>query len=869
MITKQQLPKILLVEDNDDDAGIITSIYKKNNVHHTIDRVTNGEDALDYLLRKGRFASEQGSNMPNILLLSINLPKLNGIDLLRRLRVYNTTVHIPVFVFTSSASDYNAFESYRLGVISYISKQTAFDKFEAALMETELFLKDYKVLIVEDNKSDAAMIIDELTKSNIKCICELVSNKEEFKNALENFKPDIIFCDYDLPPKFDAIQAVRMLKQTNLKIPFILVTGRLDEDLSSACLTEGMDDYLLKGKFKRFPAALINNLRKKKAELDKLELIEMLQKKEFRFKQAQEMAHIGDYELDIKTEVVYLSNEACRIYGFPKSENELTLKEFMSFVHPEDLDYVRLMSKELFQTHRDCSYHYRIFLKNSTIKNILCNCRIELDKEGNPVKAYVIIHDLTIIKKNEIKLQQSLKKVTDYKHALDEANIVSITDIKGTIQYVNDSFCKISKYSREELIGQDCRIVNFGLHSNDFVRNVRLTIANGKIWKGEIKNKAKDGTIYWVDAIVVPFLNKNSKPYQYIFIKSDITQRKEAEDNLVQAVERYDILARATSDTIWDWDIINNKILYNDGITQMFGYDVLKVKTATEWWKEKLHSDDFKRVHESLEDIFENHAERLQLTYRFRCADGSYKYIFDRAFIIFDKDGNPARMIGAMQDITYQKEEEIRIAKAIIDAQEKERSNLGAELHDNINQILGATLLTLSMAKSKEGNTEEKIGFITTAMGYITDSINEIRKLSHNLAPAAFEDNTLHDLFENLLLNINLENRFVIRFHFDELKEIVLSENIQVNLYRILQEQTKNILKYSEATAIEVAVKFIDNAVSLRVYDNGKGFDIKTKKNGIGLKNIKKRAESLSGKFFLNSAPGKGCEIIVNIPMGI
>ncbi len=135
------------------------------------------------------------------------------------------------------------------------------------------------------------------------------------------------------------------------------------------------------------------------------------------------------------------------------------------------------------------------------------------------------------------QLESIAKDILDYKFALDESSIVAVTDQKGIIQHVNKNFCKISKYREDELLGQDHRIVNSGYHSKDFIRNIWVTIANGKIWKGELKNKAKDGTFYWVDTTIVPFLNEQGKPYQYLAIRADITQRKIAEQRVIKLNE--------------------------------------------------------------------------------------------------------------------------------------------------------------------------------------------------------------------------------------------------------------------------------------------------------------------------------------------
>ena len=165
------------------------------------------------------------------------------------------------------------------------------------------------------------------------------------------------------------------------------------------------------------------------------------------------------------------------------------------------------------------------------------------------------------------------KDILDYKFALDESSIIAITDQKGIILHVNDNFCKISKYTKEELIGQDHRIINSGYHSKEFIRDLWVTIAKGNTWKGEIRNKAKDGTFYWVDTTIVPFLNQQGKPYKYLAIRSDITQRILSFEELKTSEEKYRNLYENSVVSIYSTDMRTLKVIdVNDKGVQIFGY---------------------------------------------------------------------------------------------------------------------------------------------------------------------------------------------------------------------------------------------------------------------------------------------------------
>ncbi|MDO9186522.1 MAG: CheR family methyltransferase [Bacteroidia bacterium] len=191
--------------------------------------------------------------------------------------------------------------------------------------------------------------------------------------------------------------------------------------------------------------------------------------------------------------------------------------------------------KQVFEKGSVSDYPLTIKHKNGTLTDVMYNASVYKDEKGNVLGVFAAARDITEQRRIEEDLSKSAKEISDYKFALDEFSIVAITDQKGIIKHANDNFCKVSKYTREELIGADHRIINSGHHPKEFISGLWSTIANGKIWRGELKNRAKDGTIYWVTTTIVPFLNGQGKPYQYVAVRTDITDQKRIETELMEA----------------------------------------------------------------------------------------------------------------------------------------------------------------------------------------------------------------------------------------------------------------------------------------------------------------------------------------------
>ena len=503
-----------------------------------------------------------------------------------------------------------------------------------------------------------------------------------------------------------------------------------------------------------------------------------------------------------------------------------------------------------------------------------------------------VCRDITENKKAKAKLEKSLLELSQFKYALDQSAVVAITDTQGKIIYTNDNFCQISQYSREELIGNTHKIVNSGYHSREFFQNLWATISNGQVWRGEIRNQAKDRSYYWVDTTIIPFLDHDGKPWQYLAIRNDITNRKLAESALQESEQKFRQLAENLHQVFWISDPEISEIIYiSPAYTEIWGHSCASLYENPKSFLDAIYPDDIERFMMAVK----NKKTGFDIEYRIKRPDGSMRWIHDRGFPLKNTTGEVYQVVSIAEDITQRKQVEEEISKAL------EREKELGELKSRFLSITSHEFRTpLSVIYSSAGilrdfghklDEEKKKKHLDCIQTYVQHTIKLLDDIllfnkaeTGNLAFEAVPLDVLsfcQQLIEEIQLSMS---NHTIVFTTNSPDGVIGNFDKKI-LRQILINLLSNAMKYSpNTTIVNFNLDVIEAQVIFTIQDQGIGIpeadqvklfeSFHRAKNvgnipgtGLGLSIVAKCVDLHKGTIAVNSQLGIGTTFIINIPL--
>ena len=495
------------------------------------------------------------------------------------------------------------------------------------------------ILVIEDQLCDFNLIENYLNKEQVNIKISRAVSFMEAENLLKSSTFDAILLDLSLSDVNNRENLAKNIVILANKSPVIVLTGNADTGFGVKTLSLGISDYLLKDELNaaQLSKSIHYGIERKRIETQ-------LSESEKKYENLFDFSPLPMWVLDRNNfQFLSVNAAAVNLYGYSREEFlGMGIKELWAGPGEPEIEILDLIRKDgLFKlniSHRK---------KNGEI--------LHLKIQSNPIifdgkEARVALgNNITA----SLEAKQALKNNEQRFKALvqDGSDLMMILDFEGNLSYVSPSSKLVMGFSAELLINSN--LFEF-IHEDDLDQvkeNIALLHLKKRIQIPSYRIKTSKSKWRWIETILTNLYDDTSVK-GIVANSRDITEFVQQEKELMESLDWYNIVGKATSDTITNYDVQNDLMQYNEGMELMFGYNPDQIGTKGAWWDDKVHPGDAERVKSKVAQVYRNGHGSLQIKYRFRCADGSYKYILDRTYLVTDELGKPLKMIGSMQDIT-------------------------------------------------------------------------------------------------------------------------------------------------------------------------------------------------------------------------
>jgi PAS domain S-box-containing protein len=467
-----------------------------------------------------------------------------------------------------------------------------------------------------------------------------------------------------------------------------------------------------------------------------------------------------------------------------------------------------------------------------------------------------------------------------YREMVDRAPI-------GVYQSTPDGRLITANPALAKLLGYDSVPELLSRNLNDIYVNQRereLLVAAferiGTSAEVELQWRRRDGSAVWLQVNAHTILHEEDGLRRFEGFVRDITQRRAVEQELRQSEERLRLVARATNDAVWDWDLLKDVIWVGEGFQNLFGRRT-ETNAALASWAERIHDDDRERVLHGRRQVVANGGQFWSDEYQFRRADGTYATVYDHGYVLHDAQAQPVRMVGSMMDITDRKRAEMEqraqreqlwaLSQRLLEVQETERRYLARELHDELGQILTATKLSLQ-AVQRTRTISSARNMLKDGLALLDQCLRQVRSLSLELRPSLLDDLGLAAALRWYLDRQAERAGFAARFE-DGIGDRRLPTEIETTCFRVAQEALTNIARHAGASRVHLALTLGEGRIDLEISDDGTGFEVAQARaraaagGSLGILGMEERVSLAGGSIRVNSEPGRGTDIRVSLPL--